>query len=225
MARSYFVTGTDTGVGKTRVAAGLLRHWRGQGLRVGAMKPIASGCRVTPEGLRNDDAERLLAECSTACAYDAVNPYAFEPPIAPHIAAAEAGRGIEIEPVLAHYRRLSAGCDRFLVEGVGGWQVPLDETRSLADLVCALDCPVIVVVGLRLGCLNHALLTVESITRAGAAFAGWVANTVDPDCERIDAQLTTLAQRWGRAPLACIPWMADPAAARIAPFFAATDEL
>ncbi len=223
MARSYFITGTDTGVGKTRVAAGLLRHWRGQGLRVGAMKPVASGCRITPTGLRNDDAERLLAECTEAYDYDVVNPYAFEPPVAPHIAAAEAGRRIEIAPIVDAYRRLNAECDRLVVEGVGGWQVPLDESYSTADLARALGCPVIVVVGLRLGCLNHALLTVESIEQAGVEFGGWVANAVDPDCARSDEQVITLEQRWGRAPLARIPWLVDAGSEQVAGCFAALE--
>lgn len=216
MGQSYFITGTDTGVGKTRVAAGLLHRWRGRGLRVGAMKPIASGCRSTVAGLRNEDAENLLVECSSASAYEEVNPYAFAPPIAPHIAAAEAGVRIEIEPLVARFRHLSADCDRFLVEGVGGWQVPLDDSATTADLARALGCPVILVVGLRLGCLNHALLTEESIRNCGLALAGWIANTVDPECERMSELVATLEQRWKRAPLARVPWINDPSSARVA---------
>lgn len=216
MGQGYFITGTDTGVGKTRVATALLRGWRGQGLRVGAMKPIAAGCRETPDGLRSDDAERLLAECNVPLRYDEVNPYAFAPPIAPHIAAAATGVRIHIESLVANFRRLSAGCDRFLVEGVGGWQVPLDDAFTTADLARALGCPIVVVVGLRLGCLNHALLTVAAIRHAGLELAGWVANTVDPECGHQAALIATLERRWDRAPLGQIPWLADPSCAQFA---------
>ncbi|KAA3629398.1 MAG: dethiobiotin synthase [Proteobacteria bacterium] len=210
MGQGFFVTGTDTGIGKTLVAAALLRRWRELGWRVGAMKPVASGCRPTPEGLRNADAESLRAECTLPLPYARINTYAFEPPIAPHIAAAEAGEEIRLAPLVERCRQLSSECDRFVVEGVGGWCVPLGDALTTVDLARELACPVIVVVGLRLGCLNHALLTVESIRHCGLTMAGWVANTADPACERQAALVATLERRWGCAPLGRIPWLEDP---------------
>lgn len=210
MTQAYFLTGTDTEVGKTRVAAALLHKWRRGGKTVGAMKPVASGCRPTPRGLRNADAEQLLAQCSGRPAYPEVNPYAFEPPIAPHIAAAAAGIRIEIDDIVETARALAAGRDRFVVEGVGGWQVPLGDTGTTADLAALLAYPVIVVVGVRLGCINHALLTLESIERRGLPVAGWVANRVDPECARTDEVVDALEARVASPLLGRVPWLSDP---------------
>lgn len=218
MGWSYFVTGTDTGVGKTQVAAALLHRWGKQGLRVGAMKPIASGCRETALGLRNEDAESLIAESTVTLDYKDVNPYAFVPPIAPHLAAAEIGCEIAIQPLVDRFHRLSAGCDRFIVEGIGGWQVPLGDTTTTADLAKALGCPVLVVVGMRLGCLNHALLTVESLQGAGLGLAGWVANVIDRDCARQAELVATLTRRWECPPLGVVPWLEAPSPPRVASF-------
>ncbi len=206
---SYFVTGTDTEVGKTRIAAALLHAWRRRGLAVGAMKPIASGCEVTGEGLRNEDALLLLAQCNTPQSYEQTNPYAFEPPIAPHIAAAEAGVTFDIDAIVEQARELAAGVDRFVVEGVGGWQVPLDENATTADLAGLLGYPVIVVVGIRLGCINHALLTVDSVASKGLPIAGWVANGVDAGCARVDEIIATLQARITAPCLGRIPWLAE----------------
>jgi len=177
-----FVTGTDTGVGKTRVAAGLCAAFKARGLRVAAMKPVASGCVPGPRGLRSEDALALIAATNTTADYADVNPYAFEPAIAPHLAAAEAGTTID-DAVLdeAQQRLYRAAGDVLIVEGAGGWLVPLDAHRSLADLAVRWRLDVVVVVAMRLGCLNHALLTVESIMARGLRVAGWVANIVDPD--------------------------------------------
>jgi len=190
--RGCFVTGTDTGVGKTRVAAGMLRALARQGRQAVGMKPVASGAAATPEGLRNDDALLLQASASVSRDYALVNPYCFAPAIAPHLAAAEAGVEIRLEPILDAYRKLSRGAEFAVVEGVGGWQVPLSGSLALPDLVRALELPVLLVVGLRLGCLNHALLTVRAIEADGLALAGWVANEIDPGFEHREANLATL---------------------------------
>lgn len=178
-ARRILVTGTDTGVGKTHVCLALIGALRAAGLRVAAMKPVASGCRPTPAGLRNDDAERLRRACVPAPPYDDVNPFAFADPIAPHIAARRAGVAVTTGPILAAAARLAAAQDVLVVEGVGGWRVPLAPGLELADLAAALDARVLLVVGLRLGCINHALLTAASI-EGRAPLLGWIANAVDP---------------------------------------------
>ncbi len=196
-----FVTGTDTGVGKTRVAAGLCAAFAARGLRVAAMKPVASGCVPGPQGLRSEDALALIAAANSAAAYADVNPYAFEPAIAPHLAAARAGTTID-EAILdqAQQRLCRAAGDVLVVEGAGGWLVPLDAHRSLADLAVRWRLDVVVVVAMRLGCLNHALMTFESIVARGLRVAGWVANIVDPDFECLAENIAYLRA----APAPCL---------------------
>jgi dethiobiotin synthetase len=190
-----FVTGTDTGVGKTRVAAALSMAYATQDKRVAAMKPVASGCRRTPAGLRSEDAEALMAATTVRAAYEDVNPYAFEPAIAPHIAATEAGCSIDFGLLDECYERLCLQSDVTIVEGAGGWLAPLDATRTFADLAVRWQLDVILVVGLRLGCLNHALLTAESIERHGLRLRGWVANSIDPGFERLTENISSLNSR------------------------------
>lgn len=194
-ARGVFVTGTDTGSGKTRASALLVRAHRACGRRAIGIKPVASGCRETPEGLRNEDAETLGSASDPAPPYALCNPYAFAPPIAPHIAAREAGIAIALDPIVEAYRTLASRVDRIVVEGVGGWAVPLSDALMQADLVRALDVPVILVVGLRLGCINHALLSAHAIAADGCVLAGWIANRIDPDMARADENLDTLRAR------------------------------
>ncbi|AZD95368.1 MULTISPECIES: dethiobiotin synthase [Pseudomonas] len=196
MSRAYFVTGTDTDVGKTSVAAGLLHAARLSGLSTAAGKPVASGCELTPKGLRNADALALLAECSLPLTYDEVNPLAFEPAIAPHLAAREAGVALTVQALLTPMRQvLAKGADFTLIEGAGGWRVPLADQDNLSDLAMALGLPVILVVGVRLGCINHALLTAEAIAQDGLQLAGWVANIIEPKTSRLEENLATLAER------------------------------
>jgi dethiobiotin synthetase len=190
-----FVTGTDTGVGKTRVAVGLCRAFAMRGSRVAAMKPVASGCDHTPDGLRNDDALALQSAMNVQAAYSEVNPYAFAPSIAPHIAASESGATIDFEVLGRAYERLALRSDVVVVEGAGGWLVPLDESRTLADLASAWQLKVILVVGMRLGCLNHAQLTAESVQHRGLTLLGWVANALDPDFERLEENIAGLRTR------------------------------
>jgi len=175
--RGLFVTGTDTGVGKTRVAVALIHALRACGLRVAAMKPMSAGS--APGGL-NEDVAALLRAANVDADLRDVNPYAFAEPIAPHIAAQQAGVRIELDVIAEAYGRLAAAADVVVVEGAGGWRVPLNERDDMADLARCLGLPVVLVVGLRLGCLNHALLTAESIARRKLLWAGWVANQVDP---------------------------------------------
>jgi dethiobiotin synthetase len=193
--RGVYVSGTDTGVGKTLASAALLHAMRARGLRASGMKPVASGCRATGHGLRNEDAETLIAASQPAPDYDDCNPYAFAEPIAPHIAARLAGVAIDPVSIQAAYARLSAQADRIVVEGVGGWAVPLSERLMQADLIRALDLPVVLVVGLRLGCINHALLSVRAIAADGCALVGWIASAIEPAMPFAEANLHTLTAR------------------------------
>jgi len=203
-ARGFFVTGTDTGVGKTLFSAALTRALARSGLRVAVMKPVASGAARTAEGLRSEDALALIAEASVAAPYETVNPYCFEPPISPHIAAAQAGVRIDLGVLRARYAELAAAADCVIVEGAGGWLAPITPAAGMADIARSLEIPVILVVGMRLGCLNHALLTRESIGAHAANFAGWVANGIDSTMECAAENLQALRVRLGE-PLAAIP--------------------
>jgi dethiobiotin synthetase len=207
-ARGVFVTGTDTGAGKTLVAAALLHGLALRGLRVAAMKPVATGCGRTPAGLRSDDALALSRHASVAAGYDEINPYAFEPGIAPHLAAAEAGVRIDLARIGGACARLAQRADRVVVEGVGGWRVPLNEREDVADLARLLRLPVVLVVGVRLGCLNHARLTAEAIAGAGVAWAGWVASCVDPQMTRTRENVAALEQLLPAPHLGTIPFLA-----------------
>lgn len=201
----FFVTGTDTGVGKTVVSAALTRALVARGLRVAVMKPVASGSDPTPEGPRNSDALALMAAANVAAPYEVVNPYCFLPPVSPHIAARESGVTIDLALLRQRYDSLASAADCVLVEGAGGWLAPIGDTTSMADLAAELALPAILVVGLRLGCLNHALLTRESIAARRVPFAGWVANAIDPIFERAAENLATLTARLAAPPLARVP--------------------
>lgn len=217
MAAAFFVTGTDTEVGKTTIAAGLLHAARRAGLSTAAAKPVASGCEMTAGGLRNSDALALLAECTLPMRYEQVNPFAFEPAIAPHLAAREAGVELSAERLAEPVRRMLAlQADFSLVEGAGGWRVPLAGRENLSDLVLLLGLPVILVVGVRLGCINHALLSAEAIERDGLRLAGWVANIVDPATSRLDENLATLGERLAAPCLGRVPRLPVANAAEVA---------
>jgi dethiobiotin synthetase len=196
-ANAVFITGTDTGIGKTHASVALLHAQRALGRRAIGMKPVASGCRATPHGLRNEDAESLIAASEPAPPYALCNPFAFEPPIAPHIAARDAGIEIVLAPIVDAFADLASRTDRVVVEGVGGWSVPLSATLMQADLVRALGIPVVLVVGLRLGCINHALLSARAIVADGCMLAGWIANRIDPEMVVVEANIATLRERLG----------------------------
>jgi dethiobiotin synthetase len=216
MTQGIFVTGTDTGVGKTVVAAGLVRLLATQGRRVAGFKPIASGADLTPDGLRNADALALAAQGSVSLPYAQTNPYCFAPPVAPHLAAADAGIAVTTALLARWYDEATRGVEVAVVEGAGGWRVPLHPEGFLSDLPEQLGLGVILVVGLRLGCLNHARLTLEAIGRSGRCpFLGWIGCCVDPGMARLEGNLATLERLLGGAALAVIPPLADPAAERV----------
>lgn len=204
---AYFVTGTDTGVGKTVVATGMLEAARRRGLETVGLKPIAAGIDGARDGVEfNSDALVLQDAATVRLDYDAVNPLLLRRAIAPHIAAAEQGVRLDVEELAAHCRRILAdGCDFAVVEGAGGWLVPLDESRTLADLCVALGLPVVLVVGMKLGCLNHALLTAQAVDNAGLTLAGWVANTIDAGMQAADANVAALRDRLSAPLLGRVP--------------------
>lgn len=187
-----FIAGTDTGIGKTHVACALLHALRATGLRASGMKPVASGCARTPEGLRNEDAMALIDASNPPSDYATCNPYAFEPAIAPHLAAGDAGVRIDPAVIASAFAQLAARADIVVVEGVGGWMVPLSETLDAGAIPRALGLPVILVVGLRLGCINHARLSARAIIDDGCELLGWVGNAIDPDMARRTDNLATL---------------------------------
>lgn len=195
MARGYFVTGTDTGVGKTTFAVALIYALQQRDLRVAAMKPVAAGGAWIEGGLLNEDVLALSAAANVKADLQIMNPYAFMPPIAPHIAAAQVSVEIELEKIVSAYGALSAQADAVVVEGAGGFRVPLGAQLDTADLARVLDLPIILVVGMRLGCLNHALLTAEAIAHRSLKWAGWVANIMDPDMPALNENIAALEAR------------------------------
>lgn len=205
-ARGIFVTGTDTGVGKTLAACALLHAFGARGLRAIGMKPIAAGAQRYDGELLNEDVERLMAAGNVAAPREMINVYCFEPPIAPHIAASRAGIRMTVAPIERAYRMLTDRADIVIVEGVGGFRVPLNERDDTSDLAAQLQLPVVLVVGMRLGCLNHALLTADAIQVRGLRLAGWIANHLDPDMEHADDNVATLAQRLAAPCIARIPF-------------------
>jgi len=204
--RGYFIAGTDTGVGKTLIACALLHRLRQRGLKAVGMKPIAAGCERTAEGLINEDVEALRAASSIALPREAINVYAFEQPIAPHLAAANEGLRMDLGVIERRFVDLAARADAVIVEGAGGWLVPLNATETFADLALRLRLPVVLVVGMRLGCLNHALLTAEAIVARGLRMAGWVANHVDPAMACPEENVRSLQQRLSCPLLGRIPF-------------------
>ena len=205
MAQGYFVTGTDTGAGKTTVSCALLHAFAGQDSKVVGMKPIAAGS----ESGQWSDVEQLLAASNVNVTRQQINPYAFDPFISPHIAAQEAGTEIDLTVIQQAYQTLSEKADIIIIEGAGGFLVPINPRQTGADLARILNLPVILVVGMRLGCLNHALLTVQAIRAAGLPLAGWVANCIDPQMLVLSENIATLAQ-WLECPLVgIIPFDSD----------------
>lgn len=204
---SFFVTGTDTGVGKTLVSCALLRTFAAQGLKVAGFKPIAAG--IDADGM-NDDAKALLAAGNVPLSYAQVNPVCLAQPIAPHIAADLAGTRIELGPILAAYRMLAAMADHVVVEGAGGFRVPLNDRQDSADLARELGLGVILVVGMRLGCLNHALLTAEAVAARGLTLAGWVANVRDEAMPMREENIAALRQRIAAPLLGVVPFLSVP---------------
>jgi len=206
MNRSYFVTGTDTDVGKTWITLGLMKAFQASGLAVNGMKPVASGCELREQGFRNSDALAIQAISSEKNSYNLINPYAFQPAIAPHLAAIQASQEICFAPIKQALQKLSTSVDCTLVEGVGGWRVPLGDEGDIATLVEYLGLPVILVVGLKLGCINHALLTVESIINSGASLLGWIGNQIQPEFSCKEENIQTLKSSISAPCLGIVPY-------------------
>jgi dethiobiotin synthetase len=209
----FFVTGTDTGIGKTLVASALLRAFALSGMRAVGMKPVATGCRADAPDRANEDVAALIAASNVGAPIDLVNPYCFAPAIAPHIAARQAGRAISLMHIRDSYRALTSLADRVVVEGAGGLLVPLSPQEDWRDLVSFLELSVVLVVGMRLGCLNHALLTAEAIRSRGLPFAGWVANRIDSTLPFFEDNLETLRLKLPEPLIAIMPFAPDDARA------------
>ncbi|WP_148253784.1 dethiobiotin synthase [Aidingimonas lacisalsi] len=205
---TYFITGTDTDAGKTVVTGALLALAARQGMTTLGLKPVASGCRPESHGLRNPDAEVLQNHSRPEPDYDLVNPYAFEPAIAPHLAARKAGIHLQLDDILASLTlALAESRDLTLIEGAGGWRVPLNDDHDLADIATSLSLPVVLVIGMRLGAINHARLTADAIRADGLAIAGWVANHMAPDFSERDANLATLEYHLDAPCLGHVPYL------------------
>jgi dethiobiotin synthetase len=205
-SRGLFVAGTDTGVGKTLVAVALIEALKREGFRVAGMKPVAAG--LDAAGM-NEDVVRIMQAANVAASVEDVSPYRFRHAVAPHLAARMAGVQMQLEVIARAYQSLAAKADWVVVEGAGGLLVPFDAAHNMDAIPLRLKLPVVMVVGMRLGCLNHALLTAEAIVSRGLPFAGWVANTIDPAMPAFDENLDTLKVRLDAPCLGVIPWMDD----------------
>jgi dethiobiotin synthetase len=206
MKPAYFITGTDTGVGKTWVSCALLRHLATRYPRVVGMKPVAAGTIATPHGDANEDCLALRAASTLRVPAALDNPYCYAPAIAPHLAAKAQGQSIDIGHIVHCFEQLRLQADAIVVEGAGGFWVPLSETHTSGDLARALNLPVLMVVGLRLGCLNHALLTAHAIRSSGLHLAGWIANRIDPAMSHQDDNIAALRQRLSAPLWADVKW-------------------
>ncbi|WBF44270.1 dethiobiotin synthase [Serratia rubidaea] len=209
MIKRWFVTGTDTEVGKTIASSALLQAANQAGFRSAGYKPVASGSEMTPQGLRNEDALALQRHSGVALAYDEVNPYTFAEPTSPHIVSADLQQPIEFTVMSSGLRRLEHCADWLLVEGAGGWFTPLSATQSFADWVTDEQLPVILVVGMKLGCINHALLTAQAVRQAGLPLAGWIANDIAPPGRRHPEYLATLSRLLPAPLVGEIPHLAE----------------
>jgi len=204
--KGIFITGTDTGVGKTVVACALVRGLTSLGLKVAVMKPVASGSVQTAQGLRNADALALALASNVPLTYEEMNPYCFEVPVSPHIAAKDAGINVDTDAIRRLFVAIGHSADWVVVEGAGGWFAPISERQTMADLAWALGIPALIVVGVKLGCLNHAQLTQLAIEARGVSFAGWIANQAGPSMARAEENLATLERLIGEPALACVPY-------------------
>ncbi len=193
-------------MGKTHVTVALITALVADGYRVGGLKPVASGCSLTDKGLRNSDAEAIIAAANLALDYETVNPYAFQPAIAPHIAANESGISIDLANIVSSFKQAQPLADWILVEGVGGWSVPLSDKVMVSDMALSLELPVLLVVGMRLGCINHAILTANAIRASGAELVGWVANSPSEAMPRYRENLATLDQQLGVPRIGELPY-------------------
>ena len=204
--RGVFITGTDTEVGKTVVATAMVRSLVEAGHRIAVMKPIAAGADETPNGPQNADAIALMAAANVPAPYDTVNPYCLKLPASPHLAAEAEGISIKLAPIVRNFGQLTRESDLVVVEAAGGWYAPINSTETMADIAVALDLPVVLVVGLRLGCLNHALLTAQAIEARGLTFAGWIANHLQRDFAQAAGNISALEERLTAPLLDVVPF-------------------
>lgn len=212
MRKSFFIAGTDTGIGKTYVTVSLMEEFKKQGYKVAGMKPIASGAVIKNSSLKNEDAELIQQACSEPIDYELINPVVFELPVSPHIAARQVKQAIDLREIERCYQELASNNDLVIVEGVGGWRVPISDEQSMADLAKKLDLPVILVVGLRLGCLNHAILSAEAIKADGFSLYGWVSNRLEEAYLFPEESLETLKKTIESPYLADLPFGHNAAA-------------
>ncbi len=210
MTSGYFVTGTDTGVGKTLVSAALVHGFAQRGYAVAGLKPVAAGCRWAQGELLSEDVEMLRAVANVVLPLSVLNPYAFEPGLAPHIAALQSGRLIDLAVIGQSFQQAMLATDALVVEGVGGFCVPVNDTQGMSEVAAMLDFPVVMVVGMRLGCLNHALITVEAILARGLRLAGWVANCTTPEMPALIENIAALESRISAPFLGMLPFMVQP---------------
>ena len=219
-----FITGTDTDIGKTLIATGLLEAANSQGKKTAAIKPVAAGCNDTGEGPQNEDALMLQAAANTELSYQQVNPVALDEPMAPHIAAKEQGKRLSADRLTGFCRGITLlPVDLVVIEGAGGWRVPINNRESMAEIPKQLNAEVVLVVGLKLGCINHALLTAQAIRSDGVKIAGWVANTMDEDMLRLDENIDTLKQLINEPCLGVIPKLSDKSPQQVATFLTVPD--
>ncbi|GAA0853308.1 dethiobiotin synthase [Aliiglaciecola litoralis] len=208
MTQSLFITATDTDAGKTLIAQSILRLANAKGKTTLGYKPISAGCQQTANGLRNEDAEILQQQATLSVAYEQVNPIAFVDPVAPHLAAQKCGETIELSQIQRGYQSLfELGADLLVVEGAGGWRLPLGQGMFLSDFVRDAQIPVVLVVGLKLGCLNHALLTYQALLHDGVNVVGWIANQIDPDMLYLQSNIDALHDLIGVPCLGVVPYL------------------
>lgn len=216
MTHTFFIAGTDTGVGKTLIANALLKVARDNGLSTLGLKPVAAGCYLRDDVWVNEDAWELLQHSSVEAGYADINPVALREPMAPHIAAQREDVPLTAAPLVAHCRKQAERAEFCVVEGAGGWQVPLNDSETMADIATGIGAPVVLVVGMRLGCINHSLLSVAAIDAAGLQLAGWVANHIDADMAVAAENVTALEERIAAPLLGVVPVIENPG-----PLFAA----
>ena len=207
MKQAFFITGTDTGVGKTHIACKLIAEYVAQGYKVVGMKPVAAGCELVDGEWVNEDVLKLEAASNVQVPRELINPYSFKEAIAPHIAAENAGVEIKIEKIVQAYHQLTSMADVIIVEGAGGFLVPLNEKENLADLATALAIPIILVVGIKLGCINHSLLSAEAIKARQLTLHGWVANHIDPEMPFQQENIQTITKQLRLAPMFEARWV------------------
>ncbi len=210
-----FVTGTDTDVGKTYISEALIKHFCRQGFQTVGMKPIAAGAEIENGRLLNADVKAIVSASNVDAPIDQINPYVFAPAIAPHIAAQQVGIEIAIEPIISAFKALQQQADVIVVEGAGGFLVPINESLTMGDLAKALDVSLVLVVGVRLGCISHALLTVQSIEAKGLHLIGWVANRIEPNMPALEENIATLKAMIKAPCVADVAWNQAPSFSQI----------